>query len=73
MSRRKIKHGWILQDRGTGKYWSLKGRCGMRVYLGEARVFDTRKQARQVCNFIQTVRKVSLDDEGNIIQVINGR
>ena len=71
----KKKHGWILQA-DNGKFADDTG--GDTCDIAEARVFDTREQARIVDDFMvkldtDVVRKVKLNKKGRAIKIIPGR
>lgn len=71
------KHGWIVQSADTGSYINAPKRVFRHLLysydLKKAYVFATRTSARIEKGDWERVRKVSIDIDRKIIEIIPGR
>jgi len=71
----KMIHGWVLDCR-YGHF--VKSISSLAMSLSKARVFSTRKEARQnhrdeASDSVEVARKVEVDENGNAVKIIPGR
>ena len=77
------KHGWVIQEDGDrgfvdedcGGYYDFDDVENSPNPVENAKVYNTRKQARETHNKLDDdiIRKVELDDNGVPVKVIPGR
>ena len=64
--------GWVLLDTEEKGYVDA-GYGSINVGLSDANIFSTRKEAREIrCSF-DRVRKVRLDENGKVVEIIPGK